>query len=1271
MILPFVRELLADLENSVPFDRVRRHLSAGSGRRRVSGLTFTARALYLPLFVRAANAPSLILVADNKAAEALHAAILSACELTGALAPESVLRFPAHDVLPFENLSPHPEIQETRAATLWKICQTAAGTAPLVIAPVEAACMRLFPRDHYAALALHLKRGEEYLPDMLVEHLLSVGYTRVDVVEMPGQVTLRGGILDVYSPEMDRPVRVDFFGDEIESIRRFDPDTQRSASNLDEALLLPLTETPVTEKILTAINARLTRAGLAGAQIEGGEEPSELRTHVATRTGDATIFPGWEFFAPVAPAAVKGNLTLLDLLGPSTRVFLEEPAMVKNQGERWWNKVEQRHERSGIGSLVRAEDIYISPWDLDDRLRKFSGLELDQLGAVDVLDADRSDLSEVDFATRPTQRFHGSIPALVEAVNALIQQDARVLIAAPNQGEVERLAGLLQEYQVPYRLGSRTQAPGSTTVYSESSYLAGDLRTPIIVRAAIVNGVQVLDLRDADGRATARQLILFGANDLIDDADVQARPVTRSKSKTAAFVSDFRDLAVGDYVVHVEHGIARYCGLRVIEENDAPPLELMILEFADEAKLYVPLTRLDLIQKYRSTDTGPAPQLNKLGTQGWQKTKARVKKAMADMSAELIKLYAQRKAAVGTAFSPDTNMQREFEDAFDFNETDDQITAIADIKRDMESPQPMDRLLCGDVGYGKTEVAMRAGFKAVQDGKQVAVLTPTTVLAFQHYESFKRRFANFPVNVEMISRFRSAKEQKAILEKAAAGKVDILIGTHRVLSKDLKFQDLGLLVVDEEQRFGVRHKERLKQMRTAIDVLAMSATPIPRTLHMSLIGLRDMSVIETPPKDRMAIQTIVAKFDEKLIRTAIEMELERGGQTYFVHNRVETIYELAAKIRELVPSARIVIGHGQLPEAELERVMLAFMNHEYDVLVATSIIENGLDIPLANTIIINRADRHGLSELYQLRGRVGRSNRRAYAYLLIPPETELTEIARRRLAALKEFSDLGAGFKIAALDLELRGAGNMLGGEQSGHIEAVGFEMYTSMLEEAVRKMKGEEDRPAHAGTSINLGISVRIDSSYIPEENQRLRMYKRIAGAEDLTSLADVRAELQDRYGDPPESVLNLLAAGELRLLCERLGIAQLDRKRTQIDVPHPSTTPSSGLQHTMLTRNYPSRPATRSVPPRAAAKIFVEMLHIRFAAAAADTSQQGSTSLARTAVDPGMMMKLVSRNAKRGAQFTPQGVLRWPLTSAKADVVLAETRSLLESLQPAQATP
>jgi transcription-repair coupling factor (superfamily II helicase) len=1285
MILPFVRELMADLEHSAAFERARRHLAGGTGRRRVSGLTATARALYLPGFVKAGQGPALVLVPDNKAAEALHAAVLAACELTGALGGDEVLRLPAHDVLPFENASPHPEIQEQRAVALWKL---ASGAAKLVIAPVEAVCMKLFARDYYAALALRLRTGEEHLPEMIVDHLILVGYTRVGVVEMPGQVTVRGGILDVYGPEMERPVRIDFFGDEIESMRRFDPEMQRSSSAVDEILLLPLTETPATEALLSAINARLTRSGRAGAEMEGGETPAELVSHVGGEAREATIFPGWEFYAAVAGA----KSSLLELMGKQARVFVEEPAMVENQGERWWNKVEQRHERAGIGSLVRAEDLYLSPWELQDRVRGYCGFELDQLGAVDVLEGDRRDASEIEFATRPTMRFHGSIPALVDQLKTLMESEARVLIAAPNQGEVERLAGLMQEYGVAYRIGSRVEHGGSTTVYSESSYLAGDLRTPVIVRAAIANGVQVLDL----DKTTAWQVVVIGANDVSDDADVMARPARR-KSKTAAFVSDFRDLAVGDYVVHVEHGIARYDGLRTIEQEDAPNLELMILTFAEETKLYVPLTRLDLIQKYRSTETGPAPQLNRLGNPAWAKTKARVKKAMQDMAEELLKLYAQRKAALGTAFSPDSNMQREFEDAFDFNETDDQITAIADIKADMESTQPMDRLLCGDVGYGKTEVAMRAAFKAVQDGKQVAVLTPTTVLCFQHFESFKRRFSKFPVNVEMISRFRTAKEKKDVLERTEQGKVDILIGTHALLSQGLKFQDLGLLVVDEEQRFGVRHKERLKQMRAAIDVLSMSATPIPRTLNMSLVGLRDMSVIETPPKDRMAIQTIVAKFDEKLIRTAIEVELERGGQTYFVHNRVETIYELAAKIRELVPQARVVVGHGQMPEAELERAMLAFMDGEYDVLCATSIIENGLDIPRANTIIINRADRHGLSELYQLRGRVGRSNRRAYAYLLIPPEQQLTEIARRRLAALKEFSDLGAGFKIAALDLELRGAGNMLGGEQSGHIEAIGFEMYTTMLEEAVSRLKGEgrEERPQ---VTVNLGISLRIDDSYIEEEGQRLRMYKRIAGAETDAQLTEVRAELEDRYGKPPENVLHLLAAGEIRLTCERLGIAQIERKRMAMEEPKKAAMAPVGRHWQTGTAARPplagrygqapqtanlqfstgaatNRPVTNATvalretvavrPANAPAaqagkmKAMREMLYVTFS-----DKLHTAAAVEGKGISAGLLMKLVARNAKNGAQFTQQGVLKWPLSSAQAEVVLRETRELLAAL-------
>jgi transcription-repair coupling factor (superfamily II helicase) len=1178
MILPFVREIFADLEHSSGFERVRRHLSLGAGRRRVSGLTATARSLYLPLMARAARQPVVVVVADNKAAEALEQMLRAGCELTGAVDPAAVVRLPAHDVLPFENLSPHPDVQEQRAAALWKL---ATGVVEILIAPVESAALRLFDRDYYAGLAVTLKRGEEVDVEVLTGHLAAVGYTQMDLVEMPGQFTRRGGILDVYSPEADRPVRIEFFGDEIETIRKFDPETQRSQSGLDEAQLLPLTETPVTERLLAAVHGRLSRQ-----RVEGEDE--EMAAEIAA-AGGVSVFPGWEFFSAVA-GADKSLLTLL----PKCALFIEEPAMVRNQIERWWNKVEQRHERSAMGSLIRPEDIYLRPEVLQASLDAHMGLDLDQLGVVDVLDEDNT-LGEIELNTRPTLRFHGSIPALTEQLKTLMAAETRIVLAAPHQGDVERLATVLREYQIPYRLGSRNPHPGETML-DETSYLAGDLRVPVIVRTQISAGVSFTD----------SNLIVFGANDLSDDADVAARPEPK-RSKTAAFVSDFRDLGIGDYVVHVEHGIAQYQGLKEITQ-DGLSVEFMILEFAEAAKLYVPLTRLDLIQKYRSTDAGPAPVLNRLGSQQWAKTKARVRKAMQDMTGELLKLYAERTTAQGTAFSKDNEFQREFEGSFDYNETDDQISAIRAIKYDMESTTPMDRLLCGDVGYGKTEVAMRAAFKAVQDGKQVAVLTPTTVLSFQHFETFKKRFAQFPINVEMISRFRTAKEQKLIVERVETGKVDILIGTHRLLSKDIKFQDLGLLVVDEEQRFGVRHKERLKQMRKEIDVLAMSATPIPRTLHMSLVGLRDMSVIETPPKDRMAIQTVVAKFDEKIVRSAVEVELERGGQVYFVHNRVESIYEIAARIQELVPTARVAVGHGQMGETELERVMLAFMRHEYDVLVATTIIENGLDIPLANTILINRADRHGLSELYQLRGRVGRSNRRAYAYLLIPPENELTGIARRRLAALKEFSDLGAGFKIAALDLELRGAGNMLGGEQSGHIEAVGFELYTSMLEAAVKEMKGEssQDRPA---TQLNLGIALRIDESYVPEENQRLRLYKKIAGATSEGAVAEVRAEMEDRYGAPPDATVYLLEAAQVRLECERMGIAQIDRRRGE--------------------------------------------LQIRF--------------MENAAVDPARLMRLVARNAKRGAQFTPQGLLKYPLAATRSDEVLLEIHEVLEKLAPA----
>jgi len=1169
MLLPFVRELFADVESLPGFSRVASHLKEGTGRIRVSGLTPTAKALLLVLWRRAAERPLIVVVNDNRAMDEFLPVLRGFCELTAACDPDDVVGLPARDVLPFQNLSPHPELQEERATTLWKI---ATGKASIVVSPIAATAILQRSADYYSDLARIIRRGDSIDVDALLGHLNTVGYSSADVVEMPGQYALRGGILDVYSPEAERPVRVEFFGDEVDSIRRFDPTSQRSSNPIDEALLLPLTETPVNDLLLGAIHTRLS-----GKRIEGSEEIVEA----AVRSGGVTTFPGWEFYAPVAGS----DRSVFDLL-PRAAVVLDEPDILRTEFDRFWTRVEEAHERSGVGNLVRPPDLYFPPESWWKKIATLIGANVEHLG---ITGSDDGNEPAVSLLTQPTPRFHGAVPTMLEEVQKLTKDGKQVMFAVPNTGEVERLADIFTEYNVSFRLGSRTR--GGESYADETSYFAGEVLTTTLAKAYVPDGVTLPDAN----------LAIFGARDLFDESDTVAARPGRQKSKVSAFLSDFRDLQVGDYVVHVEHGIGQYNGLKEINQGDGNA-EFMLLEYAEGARLYVPLTRLDLIQKYRSSE-GAKPALSHLGTQAWAKTKARVRKAMKDMADELLKLYAERKMAKGHAFPDGNEFVREFEDAFEFSETEDQAQAITDVMRDMESTQPMDRLLCGDVGYGKTEVAMRAAFKAVSDNKQVAVLAPTTVLAFQHYETFKQRFGPFPVIIEMISRFRNPKQQKENLQKAEAGKIDILIGTHRILSKDLKFADLGLLIVDEEQRFGVRHKERIKQMRKQVDVLTMSATPIPRTLHMSLVGLRDMSVIETPPKDRMAIQTVVASWEDKLIQSAIEQELERGGQVYFVHNRVETIWEIAAKLQELVPKARIIVGHGQMAETELEKMMLKFMHHEADILVATTIIENGLDIPLCNTILINRADRLGLSELYQLRGRVGRSNRRAYAYLLVPREVELTPIARRRLAALKEFSDLGAGFKIAALDLELRGAGNLLGGEQSGHIEAVGFELYTQMLERAVREMKGEA-APDETETQLNLGLNIRIPAEYIPEENQRLQMYKRVARVETESQLSDVGSELEDRYGPPPQAVRNLLDYASLKLLCMRVGVNAIDRKRDQV---------------TFKFRQNAS-------------------------------------------VDPDHLARFVS--TQRGAQFTPDGLLKFTLKATAADEVLRALGTILEQL-------
>ena len=1095
MILPAVRERLEALLRHAAMEGTLAALRAGANHVSITGLHDVAKALVATYLTHELRRPAFFVTDSNRRAESLAETLrfFSGIFPGGA---GGVATLPAFDRLPWESQSPHADILERRAATLFRLAD---GQISLVIAPMAAALWRYQDPAAYLYLTRTLAKDTEIPHEELVTHLGSVGYTRTEMVELPGQFAVRGGIIDVFSPEAPRPVRIELLGDTVESVREFDPRTQRSIAPVNRTTLLPLTEWAVPP-------------------------PEKL---------DSNDSAAWETASFFGPRGEPGSSALFELSESSLRpiVFPDEPQSLREAAAQHLAAATENYERYGRANSPAASHYFWSEEQFATALGKTSQIHIEQL-ALGIGTAPQFELS-----SRPSSRFHGDVVSCMTSVKSQLASGGRVFLTAASTGEIERFADICREYEVPYVLGeSEDAAAGFTAEGAQES--AGML----LIRAPFPEGVTF----------PASNLTIYGHADLFDVTPTVERP--SRKIRTSGFFSDFAELKAGDYVVHVDHGIGQFEGLRQIE-SDGHRGEFMLLRYAEDARLYVPLERMDLVQSYRVLE-GAHPPLDRLGGTAWNSRKTRARKSVEDMADQLLALYAQRKTTAGFAFSPDANFQREFEDAFEFEETADQIAAIGDIKRDMERAEPMDRLLCGDVGYGKTEVAMRAAFKSVMDNKQVAILAPTTVLTFQHFETFKKRFAAFPARIEMLSRFRSAVEQKKILADLEAGKVDIVIGTHRLLSKDVKFADLGLLIVDEEQRFGVAHKERLKEMRKNVDALALSATPIPRTLHMSLVGLRDMSLIETAPRDRLAIQTVVAPFQEELVQSAIETELARDGQVYLIHNRVESIYSLGAMVAKLVPKARVVAAHGQMGEKELESVMLKFIRDEADVLVATTIVENGLDIPRANTILINRADRLGLAELYQLRGRVGRSSQRAYAYLLVPPETTLSDIARKRLAAMKEFSELGAGFRIAALDLELRGAGNMLGRQQHGHIEAIGFDMYCQMLERAVSKLKGEEVAP-DLRTTLSLGFDVRIPQDYIPSENLRLRTYKRISTIATEEEKQDVRKELQDRFGAPPSSVENLLEYAVLKSMCERLRISAVERQGSRIAVRfHPETT-------------------------------------------------------------------------------------------------------------------
>ncbi len=1152
-----IDNLLSDLTRTASFQSLAARLASADAKKpatlRLSGLTLTAKALYSVLLHRATSRPQLILVDGNKQAETLLPLLHTFADLVSPGTPPVFL--PALDVLPGQRMSPHADILTTRATAL---CQLAGGYKGITLAPIASALARTEAPPYYRQLTQTLRVKDEVPLDDLAQHLESVGYERHDPVEMVGEYSIRGGILDVFSPEQSGPVRVEFFGDEIESIRRYDAETQRSIHKLNECVLQPLTEFQKSRTLLSELAERALVEGMRGRDLPVDGEP----------------FPGWELLVP----AVRPRPSSLFDFFEHPLILIDEPELTKGAAERLWSRLRATE-------ITRQIDPATALLDWDGFLELAAAKDTLEIRELDVAESDRNTFY---ISSRPSMAFHGNLQVAIREAKTLLEAGVRLAFFAPTSGEVERLADVFGEYSIPYQIdlgGEQVPEHLRQRTQSMSSGIA-------LIRGDVARGAVFQEGRVA----------IFGSEDLFETPDTVAKP-SKTHTGTGVFSADQFDLKAGDYVVHVEHGVGQFLGVRELSQGDTKG-DYMLLEYSGGNKLYVPLSRMDLVQRFRGEGEAK-PALDKMGGATWTRTKTRIKTKMRDMAEELLKLYAARKLAQGFSFSADSNWQREFEDAFEFTETRDQKTAIADIKRDMESPQPMDRLLCGDVGYGKTEVVMRAAFKAMGDGKQVAVLAPTTVLCFQHAQTLKKRFQPFPVRIEMLSRFRTPKEIKAVLSDVAEGKVDCVVGTHRLFSKDVEWKDLGLVIIDEEQRFGVKHKERLKEICKGIDAVAMSATPIPRTLHMSLLGLRDLSVIETPPKDRLSIQTVVAPFSPDMIKSSIELELARGGQVYFVHNRIDSIWHRAAMVQEMFPGVRIGVGHGQMAEAELEKVMLQFMRHEFDVFVSTTIVENGLDIPLANTIIIERAERYGLSELYQLRGRVGRSNRRAYCYLFIEPDSELTEIARKRLAALREFSDLGAGFKIAALDLELRGAGNLLGGEQHGHINAIGFDMYVRMLEDTVRELRGEEVAP-EIHSSLNLGLDLRIPSSYISDENQRLRAYKRIAQAVDAAERGKVEQELADRYGPVPEDVLHLLTYSGIKTAAEKIGIEAIDRRASILNV-----------------------------------KFHEE-----------------------TRVDGEKLMSLVS--STRGAQFTPAGVLRVPVEgpTTPADILAFIGKNLIDRL-------
>jgi transcription-repair coupling factor (superfamily II helicase) len=1010
-------------------------------------------------------------------------------------------------------------------------------------APVEAMLRCLTPPEQFKAAVLRLAVGDQIDLEKLVYDLSGMGYERVELIEGRGQFARRGGILDIFPMTAHRPYRLEFFDDEVDTIRRFNIASQRSEEKVSELVLFPASELIADAANRAKARQRFEREYLTQCRkLEETGEPGALQQlrekYGAILDSFDGYFNGIEQFMPYF---YPETVTLLDYLPEQTPVYLDDPLRLKEVVE-----LSQR-ERAGTysellvkGKLLPGQLRTYTDWEhlsagLDSRPAICSSLLPRRPGFIAIQQS-------FNLPGKPVPSFLGKLELLAEELRHWRSAGYAVVLYVSGQQRAQQMLHSFREHNID-------------AFYANS--LQGHVRPGNVVLANghIESGFDLPFCR----------LVVLTEGDIIGRCKKASREVKRT-DKLAPFV----DLKTGDYVVHVHHGIGRYLGVTPLNIQGIKK-EYLLIKFAGEDKLYVPVDQVGLIQKYLGGE-GEAPRLSRLGGAEWAKAKSKVKAAVREMAQDLLKLYAARETIKGYAFSKDTVWQSEFEAAFPFEETPDQLRAVNEIKADMESPRPMDRLLCGDVGYGKTEVALRAAFKAVMDGKQVALLAPTTILAQQHYNTFLERFKGFPVNIDVLSRFRSPREQRQVLRELGKGMVDIVIGTHRLLQDDVKFKDLGLMIVDEEQRFGVAHKEKLKLISKNVDVVTLSATPIPRTLQMSLVGMRDTSILETPPENRYPVQTYVLEEDPALIREAIRREMGRGGQVFYVYNRIFDMERVANWLLDLVPEARIAVAHGQIKEDVLEKLMLDFMNHEYDVLLCTTIIENGLDIPNVNTLIVKDSGMMGLAQLYQLRGRVGRSNRVAYAYFTYRKDKSLGEAAEKRLAAIREFTELGSGFKIAMRDLEIRGAGNILGVEQHGHIAAVGFDLYSRLLEEEVREAKGEE-AAVPAETSIELPVEAYIPDAYIPDTNQKVAIYKRIASFDSLEEIPDMEDELVDRYGDLPAPVNNLLAVARIRVLAGKLKIKSISLVSNQLRLLlHPGQT-LAGEDLVAAGSHYPNR--------------------------------------------------------------------------------------------------